>query len=94
MQAKTKKIICEICALVLLTVFVYRPSMVLCWDVLDHYNISYNNIIVIAILVFLIPLPLCLVVKNVYFKIAMIYISFFLSMCFVGIEIFIRMWPA
>jgi hypothetical protein len=61
MQIKRKKIICEICLLGLLTIIIYRPALVFCWRLVDHYEIHYGNLSLLAILIFIVSVGMIII---------------------------------
>ena len=97
MQTKTKKVVGEICLLFLLTIVICRPTLLLCWKLIDYYEINYSNILILACFLFVLAIGIiirCPLVKNIYIKIALAYPWILVSLCMMGILVLIGQWPA
>jgi hypothetical protein len=85
-QETTKKIVWEICVLVLLTLPLYIQIFNLCWELTADMRIVQFVTIVLLLCwgVAVIKYPM----KNIYIKIALIYVTVVILTCLIPIALF------
>ena len=96
MQLATKRIIGETGILALLNTILYQPMLVLCWKLLDTYEINLHYLPVLACVVLLIEIGIIVSppIKSTYIKVILAYPGFLLFACILGIWIISGFWSA